>query len=106
MDSDSTPPDATAAFCETCMCGRTFSQPGALHYHTRSCPKTKKRVSEALAKAKDAWTRKRRRLGTLSGDHSPETLQDLGSVATATSGTLDPSAIDVDAEVSVQQVFE
>jgi len=50
-------------FCETCVCGRTFSQPGALSYHKRSCSKSKKRFSDALAKAKEVWNdRKRRRV--------------------------------------------
>src|ERR1700749_1724903 len=47
---------------EACICGRTFIQPGALHYHQRSCTKTKKRLAGALSKAKEAWGRKRRRI--------------------------------------------
>lgn len=46
-----------------CQCGRSFSQHGALHYHQRSCAKTKKRLVGALAKAKEAWSsRKKRRV--------------------------------------------
>jgi hypothetical protein len=47
----------------TCVCSRSFAQPGGLAYHQRSCKKTKVRLAGALATAKDAWAeRKRRRL--------------------------------------------
>jgi hypothetical protein len=46
---------------EACVCGRTFSQPQAYTYHTRSCHKTKKRLAFALEKAKDVWAAKKRR---------------------------------------------
>jgi hypothetical protein len=47
----------------TCLCGRSFSVPSALTKHSRTCGKTKKRLSSALEKAKETWTlRKRRRL--------------------------------------------
>ena len=50
-------------FNETCGCGRTFYFPGALKNHQRSCAKTKKRLANALGKAKDLWmSRKRKRL--------------------------------------------
>jgi len=46
-----------------CICGRSFSQPGALKYHRRSCKKTKTCLEGALSKAKGAWiTRKKRRI--------------------------------------------
>lgn len=58
MDSD------RMAFCETCVCGKTFSQPGTFTHHKRICSKTKKRLAEALVKAKEVWSsRKKRRIG-------------------------------------------
>lgn len=56
-----------ATFSETCICGKSFSQPGTYTHHKRICVKTKKRLAEALGKAKESWTiRKKRRLGTSS----------------------------------------
>ena len=47
-----------------CHCGRLFPQRGALAKHRRTCQKSKKRLSSALDKAKQAWTeKKQRRLG-------------------------------------------
>lgn len=55
----------------TCLCGRSFTQPSALSKHKRACPKSKKRLSGALGKAKQLWVgRKRQRLG-----HAPEDPQ-------------------------------
>jgi hypothetical protein len=51
-----------SSFSEACICGRTFIQPSALHYHQRSCTKTKKRLAGALSKAKETWRRKKRRI--------------------------------------------
>jgi hypothetical protein len=53
---------------DVCYCGRTFSYPGALKTHQRSCRKNKKRVVGALAAAKEVWiNRKRRRDARLAG---------------------------------------
>ena len=50
-------------FSETCICGRTFSQHGPYNYHRRLCKTGNKRLSSALAKAKEIWSsRKRRRI--------------------------------------------
>jgi hypothetical protein len=58
-------------FFEICVCGRTFSQPGPFHCHSRSCSKAKKRLSGALEKVKKTWgSRKRRHLETTNGEHS------------------------------------
>jgi hypothetical protein len=46
--------------CDTCLCGRQFFQVSALKNHQRSCQRSKKRLSSALAKAKDVWTIKKR----------------------------------------------
>jgi hypothetical protein len=55
----------TAAFSETCLCGKSFSLPGTYTHHKRNCINTKKRLAGALEKAKEVWIiRKRRRLGT------------------------------------------
>jgi hypothetical protein len=52
--------DLPPTWCETCICGRTFSLPQAYTFHKRSCQKTKKRLASALEKAKDAWQAKKR----------------------------------------------
>jgi len=44
--------DLPPAWSQTCICGRTFSVPQAYTYHQRSCLKTKKRLSDAIAKAR------------------------------------------------------
>ena len=47
--------DLPSAWCQVCVCGRTFSVPQAYTGHKRSCQKTKKRLSSALDKAKEVW---------------------------------------------------
>ena len=49
-----------SAWSQACICGRVFSVPQAYSYHRRSCPKTRKRVSDALAKANEVWRAKKR----------------------------------------------
>jgi hypothetical protein len=50
-------------FSEVCLCGRSFSQVYAFANHKCTCQKSKKRLSSALAKAKDLWVaRKKTRL--------------------------------------------
>src|SRR5262247_1229805 len=46
---------------QMCLCGRSFSQPSAFNNHKRTCPKSRKRLSSALEKAKQLWSRKKRR---------------------------------------------
>lgn len=36
-------------------CGRSFSGPGPLHLHARTCPQGKKRRQGLLAKANEMW---------------------------------------------------
>jgi len=48
------------AWSQACICGRVFSVPQAYSYHRRSCPKTRKRLSDALAKANEVWRAKKR----------------------------------------------
>jgi hypothetical protein len=52
--------DLPPAWCEVCLCGRTFSSPQAYSCHKRGCEKTKKRLSGALEKAKEIWQAKKR----------------------------------------------
>jgi hypothetical protein len=63
-----------------CWCGRSFSQSGPLKGHQNSCQKSKRRLSGALAKAKESWTKKKRRriedlTGLASGQSSKEVLR-------------------------------
>ena len=53
--------DFSPAWCQVCVCGRTFSAPQAHTFHKRSCQKTKKRLSSALDKAKEVWQSQKRR---------------------------------------------
>jgi hypothetical protein len=52
--------DLPPAWCQACICGRTFSLPQAYTYHKRTCEKTKKRLSGAWDKAKEVWKAKKR----------------------------------------------
>jgi len=60
-----------SSFCEICpQCRKSFSQPTTFTHHQRNCSKTKKRLSDALAKAKEKWiVKKRRRIFTLEDDN-------------------------------------
>jgi hypothetical protein len=47
----------------TCFCGKSFPQQSALTNHTRSCQRSKKRLTNALSSAKEVWiARKRKKL--------------------------------------------
>jgi hypothetical protein len=48
-----------SGFLETCICGRSFTQHSAYNYHRRNCKRGKKRLSEALAKAKEFCKRRK-----------------------------------------------
>ena len=48
-----------SAWYQTCFCGRTFLSPQAHSYHQRSCQKSKKRLSDAIGKARDATQAKK-----------------------------------------------
>src|ERR1700722_15003393 len=52
--------EVQSAWCEVCVCGRTFSVPQAYTCHKRSCSRTKKRLANALDKAKGVWQAKKR----------------------------------------------
>jgi len=45
---------------ETCACGRSFSHTFAFTNHQRTCQKTKKRLSDALSKARVLWVAKKK----------------------------------------------
>ncbi|KAI0064190.1 hypothetical protein BV25DRAFT_1800682 [Artomyces pyxidatus] len=61
---------------QSCCCGRSFLQPSALTHHQKSCTKSKKRLSSALANAKEAWMarKKARTVRDLSSTPIPTTL--------------------------------
>ncbi|KAH7923645.1 hypothetical protein BV22DRAFT_1015047 [Leucogyrophana mollusca] len=48
-------------FFQTCMCGRSFSDLPGFAKHGRTCSRTKKRLSGALSKAKEVWTKQKKR---------------------------------------------
>jgi hypothetical protein len=86
-----------------CLCGRSFSQSGALAYHKRSCKPSKRRLDGALEKAKEVWDAKKKRrveamkLGRRNLSHS-ETTDSASHVAGDMS--ID-SEVDNDSEVTV-----
>jgi len=49
-----------AEYLTVCTCGRTFAHLNAYGNHQRTCKKRKKHLSNALAKAKEAWTARKR----------------------------------------------
>jgi Plavaka transposase len=59
--------DRGSSFGQVCSCGREFTQPGSLRNHQKTCKKSKKRLTIALAKAKELIAgRKRRETSTES----------------------------------------
>ncbi|KAG1775825.1 hypothetical protein EV702DRAFT_1046706 [Suillus placidus] len=49
-----------AGYSTVCKCGRSFTQLNAYANHQRTCKKRKKYLSNALAKAKEVWTARKR----------------------------------------------
>lgn len=49
-----------AQYSTVCTCGRSFAQLNAYANHQRTCKKRKKHLSDALAKAKEIWTTRKR----------------------------------------------
>jgi hypothetical protein len=47
-------------YLTVCTCGRGFAQLNAYGNHQRTCKKRKKHLSNALAKAKELWTARKR----------------------------------------------
>jgi Plavaka transposase len=52
--------DRGSAFGQTCSCSRTFSHLGAFRNHQNNCKHSKRRLSNALAKAKEALAARKR----------------------------------------------
>lgn len=78
-----------------CICGRTFTQPGPLVFHQRSCKKVKSRFSHALDMGKAAWrSRKRRRIEVVE----PESNEGR-SVSNSNAGSGTPSGAECYTEV-------
>jgi hypothetical protein len=92
-----------------CFCQRSFVTIGALNFHRRSCKKTNKRLSGALAKAKEVWkSKKRRRVEADSGDASTtgcnsSDSQGLASQDVAPSQISQPASENV--EIMVHRIF-
>jgi hypothetical protein len=62
---------AESAWFQACVCGRTFTVPQGFFYHQRSCLKEKKRLSDALEKAREVLrARKRRKMSQQIGEGS------------------------------------
>ena len=72
--------DLPPAWCQVCVCGRTFSVPQAYTFHKRSCQKTKKRFSSALDKAQEVWRSKKRRKMEVMQSPTAEKPLDLNVV--------------------------
>lgn len=49
------------ALSHTCICGRKLQSAGALTKHEKQCTKGRKRLADALGKAREVYQRKKRR---------------------------------------------
>jgi hypothetical protein len=79
---------------ESCLCGRSYDQPGALKLHQRLCSKSKKRLSQALEKARELWPkRKRRRVEDLT--ECGGSSQPLLGVVTGSEGASPTRSMDI-----------
>ncbi|KAH7916903.1 hypothetical protein BV22DRAFT_1027256, partial [Leucogyrophana mollusca] len=77
------------AFRQTCICGRVFAEVGQFRRHEKGCQKGKKRLSSALAKAREVYQRKKIRIDEdldRDSNHLPDSeaniqdpLNDMGS---------------------------
>jgi hypothetical protein len=73
--------DLSHGYAEVCLCGRSFSESGPLKRHQRTCHKSNKRLSGALAMAKELWVeRKRRRIESLAASGSGQLPELEGTV--------------------------
>ena len=62
---------AESNWSQACVCGRTFTVPQGFFYHQRSCLKAKKRLSDALEKAREVLrARKCRKMSQQIGEGS------------------------------------
>ena len=62
----------------TCACGRAFTLQNAFTNHSRTCPRSKKRLSAALESAKEKWTVRKRRCVAI--DRSPGNVPQLAGL--------------------------
>lgn len=64
-----------------CLCGKIFHQQSALSNHRRNCQRSSKRLTNALAVAKDAWeARKRKKREKTEDGDNPVTFSDAPMV--------------------------
>jgi hypothetical protein len=68
------------AFCQVCICGRSFSDAGAFTRHHKTCQKGRKRLSSALLRVKEVYQSKKRRVGPLESETSAELHRDVAAV--------------------------
>ena len=62
--------DDAGTFTQTCVCGREFGDLGAFTRHEKGCHKGKKRLSNALSKAKEVYRAKKAKLTPASSRSS------------------------------------
>lgn len=73
-----------SGFTQICVCGRTFNDVGAFTRHEKGCRKGRKRLSGALARAKQVFSAKRARLQDYPRSDPPsKSLDDPRSEASA-----------------------
>ncbi|GBE78735.1 hypothetical protein SCP_0116260 [Sparassis crispa] len=81
---------------ENCVCGRSFSQSSAFSHHQRACQKAKKRLSDALHKAKETWSsRKKRRLEISKPAEAPASSSNTVLVQPTQVGREDVDAVNL-----------
>lgn len=74
------------AFTQTCVCGRSYTDIGAFTRHEKGCRKGMKRLSSALAKAKEIYhAKKARRRGPSQVSFAVSELANGFSLATGAS---------------------
>ena len=86
-----------ATFTQTCVCGRVFSDLGAFTRHEKGCRKGKKRLSSALAKAKEIYQAKKAKLtaagsrSSLDGDNAGPSSSTANDPSTTPEEQLSPT---------------
>lgn len=73
-----------------CICGRNFQNAGALTKHEKTCCKGRKRLADALERAKEVFQRKKRRTSPdphPSEIHMIDEHRDANSDASASAGS-------------------
>jgi hypothetical protein len=67
-------------FVQTCICNRSFDNPGAFTRHGRTCKKRKRQLGDALVRAKESYSKKRRHVES-SGEAVPSPTDHSVSIA-------------------------